>query len=139
VILPPGPEGEPSKLAIVAGGLGVGIGFGLQNVVNKFVSGLILLFERPIDEGDSIEVSGTAGTMKHIGIRASVIRTCDGAEVIVPNGILLSDSVTNWTLSDRRRRIELDMGVDGSAVPALGCRESQLEIIGIEPPSITAA
>jgi small-conductance mechanosensitive channel len=103
---------EISKLAIVAGGLGVGIGFGLQNVVNNFVSGLILLFERPIDVGDSIEVSGTSGTMKHIGIRASVIRTFDGAEVIVPNGILLSDSVTNWTLSDRRRRIELDVGVE---------------------------
>jgi small-conductance mechanosensitive channel len=103
---------EISKLAIVAGGLGVGIGFGLQNVVNNFVSGLILLFERPIDVGDSIEVSGTSGTMKHIGIRASVIRTFDGAEVIVPNGILLSDSVTNWTLSDRRRRIDLDVGVE---------------------------
>jgi small-conductance mechanosensitive channel len=139
VILHPGPEDAPSKLAIVAGGLGVGIGFGLQNVVNNFVSGLILLFEQPTDEGDSIEVSGTAATMKHIGIRASVIRTFDGAEGIVPKGILLSDSVTNWTLSDRRRRIERNMIVDGSALPAFGCRESQLEIIGVEPPSITAA
>ena len=103
---------EITKLAIVAGGLGVGIGFGLQNVVNNFVSGLILLFERPIDVGDTIEVSDTSGTMKHIGIRASVIRTFDGAEVIVPNGILISDSVTNWTLSDRRRRIDLDVGVE---------------------------
>ena len=103
---------EITKLAIVAGGLGVGIGFGLQNVVNNFVSGLILLFERPIDVGDTIEVSDTSGTMKQIGIRASVIRTFDGAEVIVPNGILLSESVTNWTLSDRRRRIDLDVGVE---------------------------
>jgi small-conductance mechanosensitive channel len=103
---------EVTKLAVVAGGLGVGIGFGLQNIVNNFVSGLILLFERPIDVGDTIEVSDTSGTMKHIGIRASVIRTFDGAEVIVPNGILLSESVTNWTLSDRRRRIDLAVGVE---------------------------
>ncbi len=103
---------EITKLAIVAGGLGVGIGFGLQNIVNNFVSGLILLFERPIDVGDTIEFSDTSGTMQRIGIRASLIRTFDGAEVIVPNGMLLSESVTNWTLSDRRRRVDLDVGVE---------------------------
>jgi small-conductance mechanosensitive channel len=103
---------EVTKLAVVAGGLGVGIGFGLQNVVNNFVSGLILLFERPIDVGDSIELTETSGIMKRIGIRASVIRTFDGAEVIVPNGILISEKVINWTLSDRRRRIELSVGVE---------------------------
>ncbi len=103
---------EVTKLAIVAGGLGVGIGFGLQNIVNNFVSGLIMLFERPIDVGDTIELSGTSGTMKRIGIRASVIHTFDGAEVIVPNGMLISDKVVNWTLSDRRRRIDLDVGVE---------------------------
>lgn len=103
---------EVTKLAVVAGGLGVGIGFGLQNVVNNFVSGLILLFERPIDVGDMIELSDTTGTMKRIGIRASVIRTFDGAEVIVPNGMLISDKVTNWTLSDRRRRVDLTVGVE---------------------------
>lgn len=109
---------EITKLAIVAGGLGVGIGFGLQNVVNNFVSGLILLFERPIDVGDTIELSDTSGTMKRIGIRASVIRTFDGAEVIVPNGMLISDKVTNWTLSDRRRRVDLDVGVEyGTPAP----------------------
>lgn len=103
---------EVTKLAVVAGGLGVGIGFGLQNIVNNFVSGLILLFERPIDVGDTIEFSGTSGTMQRIGIRASLIRTFDGAEVIVPNGTLISESVTNWTLSDRRRRIDLTVGVE---------------------------
>ncbi len=103
---------EVTKLAVVAGGLGVGIGFGLQNVVNNFVSGLILLFERPIDVGDTIELSDTSGTMKRIGIRASVIHTFDGAEVIVPNGMLISDKVTNWTLSDRRRRVDLNVGVE---------------------------
>ena len=103
---------ELSKLAVIAGGLGVGIGFGLQNVVNNFVSGLILLFERPLQIGDSVQVSDTWGTMKHIGIRASVIRTFDGAEVIVPNGMLISEKVTNWTLSDRSRRIEVGVGVE---------------------------
>ncbi|WP_298863215.1 mechanosensitive ion channel domain-containing protein [uncultured Gimesia sp.] len=103
---------EITKLAVIAGGLGVGIGFGLQNVVNNFVSGLILLFERPIDVGDTIDLTDTSGIMKRIGIRASVIRTFDGAEVIVPNGMLISDRVINWTLSDRRRRIVMDVGVE---------------------------
>ena len=103
---------EVTKLAVVAGGLGVGIGFGLQNVVNNFVSGLILLFEHPIDVGDTIELADTYGTMKRIGIRASVIRTFEGAEVIVPNGMLISDKVINWTLSDRRRRVDLNVGVE---------------------------
>ncbi|MEQ9068044.1 MAG: mechanosensitive ion channel, partial [Gimesia chilikensis] len=101
-----------TKLAVIAGGLGVGIGFGLQNVVNNFVSGLILLFERPIDVGDTIDLTDTSGIMKRIGIRASIIRTFDGAEVIVPNGMLISDRVINWTLSDRRRRITMSVGVE---------------------------
>jgi small-conductance mechanosensitive channel len=102
---------ELTKLTIIAGGLGVGVGFGLQNVVNNFASGLILLFERPIQVGDVVQLAGIWGTVKRIGIRASVIRTFDGAEVIVPNGVLISENVTNWTLSDDRRRIELDVGV----------------------------
>ena len=103
---------ELSKLTVIVGGLGVGIGFGLQNVVNNFVSGLILLFERPIQVGDSVQLPDVWGKITHIGIRTSVIRSFDGAEVIVPNGMLISDKVTNWTLSDQRRRIELDVGVD---------------------------
>lgn len=103
---------EITKLAVIAGGLGVGIGFGLQSVVNNFVSGLILLFERPIDVGDTIDLTVTSGIMKRIGIRASIIRTFDGAEVIVPNGMLISDRVINWTLSDRRRRITMSVGVE---------------------------
>jgi potassium efflux system protein len=102
---------ELSKLTVIVGGLGVGIGFGLQNVVNNFVSGLILLFERPIQVGDSVQLPDVWGSVKRIGIRASVIRTFDGAEVIVPNGMLISEKVTNWTLSDKRRRIEVDVGV----------------------------
>jgi small-conductance mechanosensitive channel len=103
-----------SNLTIIAGGLGVGIGFGLQNAVNNFVSGLILLFERPLNVGDVVQLQSQDlwGEIRRIGIRASVIRTWEGAEVIVPNGLLTSESVTNWTLSDRRRRVEVDVGVE---------------------------
>jgi small-conductance mechanosensitive channel len=102
---------ELSSFAIMAGALGVGIGFGLQSVVNNFVSGLILAFERPIQVGDTIEVGPLLGEVKSIGIRASTIRTYEGAEVIVPNGDLVSAQVTNWTLSDRRRRLLVPVGV----------------------------
>jgi small-conductance mechanosensitive channel len=100
-----------SKLTIIVGALGVGIGFGLQNIVNNFISGLILLFERPIQIGDVVELESLMGTVKNIGIRASVIRTFSGAEVIVPNGDLISGRVINWTLSDQKRRVEIPVGV----------------------------
>jgi small-conductance mechanosensitive channel len=103
---------ELGKLTVVAGGLGVGIGFGLQSVVNNFVSGLILLFERPLQVGDVVQLPNLWGEIRRIGIRASTIRTWDGAEVVVPNGLLISDTVTNWTLSDRRRRLEVKVGVE---------------------------
>ena len=73
---------------------------------------MILLFERPIQVGDSVQLPDVWGDVKRIGIRASVIRTFEGAEVIVPNGMLISDKVTNWTLSDTRRRVEVDVGVE---------------------------
>jgi small-conductance mechanosensitive channel len=100
-----------SAFTIVAGALGVGIGFGLQNVVNNFVSGLILAFERPVQIGDTIEVAGLLGEVKNIGIRSSTVRTFEGAEVIVPNGDLIASQVTNWTLSDRQRRLQIAIGV----------------------------
>ena len=104
-----------TKITILAGAFSVGIGFGLQNVINNFVSGLILLFERPIKIGDVIEVGGNLGEVRRIGIRASVIRTADGAEVILPNGSLISSQVTNWTFSDRKRAVELSVGVVAGA------------------------
>ena len=106
-----------TKVTILAGAFSVGIGFGLQNVINNFVSGLILLFERPIKVGDVIEVGGNVGEVSRIGIRASVIRTADGSEVIVPNGSLISSQVTNWTFSDRKRAVEVSVNVAGGADP----------------------
>jgi small-conductance mechanosensitive channel len=100
-----------SQLAFVVGALGVGIGFGLQNVVNNFVSGLILMFERPIQPGDVIEVSGTSGKVREIGMRATTLKTFEGADVVVPNGTLLSEKLINWTLSDMDRRLDVDVGV----------------------------
>jgi small-conductance mechanosensitive channel len=102
---------EWSRFAILAGALGVGIGFGLQNLVNNFVSGLILIFERPVKVGDLIEFAGQRGEVLRIGIRSSTVRTWEGSEIIVPNGNLISSEVINWTLSDRKRRLKIYVGV----------------------------
>ena len=105
------------KLGFVAGALGVGIGFGLQSVVGNFVSGLILVFERPVRVDDVITSGTVEGTIVEIGIRASRIRDWDGAEVIVPNMELISQQVTNWTLSDSKRRRELFIKVEYGTDP----------------------
>ena len=102
---------ELSQLTLVIGALGVGIGLGLQDVVKNFVSGLILMFERPIQPGDVVEVSGTSGKVREIGMRATTLSTFDGADVVVPNGSLLSDKLINWTLSDMNRRFDVNIGV----------------------------
>ena len=91
--------------------MGVGIGFGLQGIISNFVSGIILVFERPIQEGDTIEVGPLLGDVTSIGIRSSKVRTYDGSEVIVPNNNLISNEVINWTLSDRKRRSTIHVGV----------------------------
>lgn len=100
-----------TKFTILAGAFGVGLGFGLQTIVNNFVSGIILLFERPVKVNDFVQIGEHQGELKTIGLRASVLRTLVGSEVIVPNGQLISEEVTNWTFSDRQRRIEVDFGV----------------------------
>ncbi|KRG63061.1 mechanosensitive ion channel protein MscS [Stenotrophomonas humi] len=100
-----------SQLALLFGALGVGIGFGLQNVVNNFVSGLILMFERPIQPGDVVEVGPINGRVRDIGMRSTRIKTFEGADVVVPNGTLLSEPLVNWTLLDRNRRMEVNVGV----------------------------
>jgi small-conductance mechanosensitive channel len=102
---------EVSQLAIVLGALSVGIGFGLQDVVKNFVSGLILMIERPVQPGDTIELSGTVGRVREIGMRATTLTTFDGADVVVPNGMLLAEKMTNWTLSSDKRRVDVPVGV----------------------------
>jgi len=100
-----------TRATILAGAFGVGLGFGLQNLVSNFASGLILLLERPIHVGDSVQIGDLTGEVRRIGMRSSTVRTFEGAEVIVPNTQLVSDRVTNWTLSDRSRRLDLPVGV----------------------------
>lgn len=102
---------EFQNLIIIAGALSVGIGFGLQNIANNFISGLILLFERPIKVGDLIEIGGTLGHVTHINVRRTEVETFQRAEVMIPNSELVSTSVINWTHSDRKARIEINVGV----------------------------
>ena len=99
------------RLAIILGALSVGIGFGLQSLINNLVSGLILAFEKPINVGDVVEFGGQSGTMKSIGFRSSIITTWEGADVIIPNGNLLNERVINWTRGNSRRRVEIVTGV----------------------------
>ncbi|WP_035647223.1 mechanosensitive ion channel family protein [Flavobacterium sp. ASV13] len=99
------------RLTIIISALGVGIGFGLQTLVNNLVSGLIIAFEKPVNINDTIEIGGQTVTMKSIGIRSSVVATFDGADVIIPNGDLLNQHLTNWTLSNNKKRTDITIGV----------------------------
>ncbi len=105
------------KVTIILGAFSVGIGFGLQTIFSNVVSGLILLFERPIQLGDTVQVGQLIGNVKSIELRASNIHTFDGAEVIVPNSQLISKEVINWTLSDKKRRMEVPIGVGYDSDP----------------------
>ena len=113
---------ELNKFTVLTGALGVGVGFGLQNIVNNFISGLILQFERPIHVGDVLDVDGTTGKVTRIGIRSSTVKTFQGAEVIIPNGNFISGKVINWTLSESLRRVELPVGVAYGTNAAMVCR-----------------
>ena len=108
---------DTTKLTLVAGALSVGIGFGLQHVVNNFASGLILIVERPVSVGDLVEIGPLIGEIRRIGIRSSSLRTMQGAEVIVPNSDLTSKEVVNWTRSDRQRRYEIEISVAYGSQP----------------------
>jgi len=132
---------ELNKFTVLTGALGVGLGFGLQNVVNNFVSGLILLFERPIHLGDTIEVGGLVGAVRRIGTRSSTILTFQGAEVIVPNSNLLANQVINWTLSSQWRRVDIPIHVAYGTDPELLLRllvevaESNPGVLSQRPPT----
>ncbi len=100
-----------NQLTLLGGALGVGIGFGLQAIVTNFASGLILLFERPIKVGDTIQVGTEFGEVKSLGLRATIIQTFDNSEIVVPNSDLITGQVTNWTLDERKVRIRISVGV----------------------------
>ena len=99
------------KLSIMIGALGVGIGFGLQNIVNNLVSGVIIAFERPIQVGDLIEVGGKTGVVTEIGVRSSKINNNEGADIIIPNGDLLSQHLINWTMQNRNKQVEITLDI----------------------------
>jgi potassium efflux system protein len=111
------------RFTVLAGAFGVGLGFGMQNVIGNFVSGLILLYESPIQVGDTIEFGTRTGVVKHIGIRSSRVRTFEGADVNVPNSTLVANEVVNWTMHDSTRRLSIAFGVaygtDPSTIPDL--------------------
>jgi small-conductance mechanosensitive channel len=114
---------DMTKFAILAGAFGVGAGFGLQNIFNNFFSGLILLFERPVQVGDLIQVGDQTGVVRRIGIRASIVALDDRSQLIIPNGQLISEKVTNRTISSLQKRMELTIrtayGADPEQVIAL--------------------
>lgn len=108
------------KVTLIIGGLGVGIGFGLQNIANNLVSGIILAFERPFQIGDQIDIGSKSGVVKEIGVRSSKLKNVEGADIIVPNGDMLSQQLVNWTMQNRNKRVEFNVrvayGVDLYAV-----------------------
>lgn len=121
-----------TSLTVAFGALGVGLGFGLQNIFNNFISGLILLFERPIQVGDSIEIDGTWGEVRKINVRSTIVQTVDNASLIIPNSEFISGRVTNWSFKDLRIRRNINVGVAyGSNVELV--RETLLEVAGNHP------
>ncbi len=99
------------KFSLLAGALGVGLGFGLQKIVANFISSLILAFGRTIRVGDTVKYNEVFGNVKEIGVNATTVKTFDGSDVLIPNSDLISNSVVNWTLSDVKRRMELPVKV----------------------------
>jgi small-conductance mechanosensitive channel len=106
-----------SALTILAGALGIGVGFGLQNITNNLVSGLIILLERPIKVGDRIEVGKVVGDVLKISLRATTVRTNDNIAIIIPNSDFVSSSVTNWSYTDRDVRFNIPVGVSYNSDP----------------------
>jgi potassium efflux system protein len=121
-----------TSLAVVFGALSIGIGFGLQNIFNNFISGLILLFERPIQVGDCVEINGMWAEVKKINVRSTIVQTFDNATVIIPNADFISQQVINWSFKDPRMRRHVDVGVAyGSDIELV--RETLLDIAANTP------
>ena len=131
-----------TNMAILGGAVGVGVGFGLQAIINNFASGLILLFERPIKVGDSVQMDTDWGEVKKMGLRATVIQTYDNAEIVVPNSDLITNRVINWTLTGRRVRVRIPVGVaygtDVNRVVALmlQCAKENVRVLNTPAPQV---
>jgi small-conductance mechanosensitive channel len=135
---------DMTKFTILAGAFGVGLGFGLQNIFNNFVSGLILLFERPVNVGDRVELKAQTGNLERVGLRASVVRIGDGSDMIVPNSVLISDTVINRTFASSGKLIEIDVSapptVDPEAVIArLGAVAREGDVLETPAPEVVVA
>src|SRR2546426_6554022 len=124
-----------SSLAVLAGAMGVGLGFGLQNIISNFISGLIILAERPIAIGDRIEVGGVAGQVREISLRSTTVVTNDNIAIIVPNADFITHSVTNWSYEDPRVRFRIHFGVAyGTDLQKL--RHLMLEVADAHPKAL---
>ncbi len=121
-----------TTLTVAFGALSIGIGFGLQNIVSNFISGIILLFERPIQVGDDIEINGTWATIKKTNVRSTIAQTYDNATIIIPNSELISNRVINWSFKDKRLRRKVKVGVEyGSDIELV--RKTLMEIVTRTP------
>jgi small-conductance mechanosensitive channel len=131
-----------TQFTIMLSALGVGIGFGLQGVVNNFISGLILLFERPVRVGDIVELGGNWAEIKKIGLRSTIVKTFEEADVIIPNADLITNQVTNWTLTNRRARLIIPVGVAyGSDISLvmetlMGCAKANSDVAQAPAPQV---
>ena len=124
-----------SSLAIIAGAVGVGLGFGLQNIISNFISGLIILAERPIAIGDRVEIGGVAGQVREISLRSTTVITNDNIAIIVPNADLITQRVTNWSYEDPRVRFRIPFGVAyGTDLPKL--RRLMLKVADEHPKAL---
>lgn len=133
---------EATKITILLSALGVGIGFGLQGLVNNLVSGLILLFERPVRVGDTIQLGDNWAEIRRIGLRSTIVRTFEEADLIIPNADLITNQVTNWTLTNRLVRLTIPVGVAyGSDVPLVmatlaACAKDRENVVSHPEPQV---
>ncbi|MEZ5412830.1 MAG: mechanosensitive ion channel [Opitutaceae bacterium] len=131
-----------SSLAVVAGAIGVGLGFGLQNIISNFISGIIILAERPIAIGDRVEVGGVAGQVAKISLRSTTVVTNDNISIIVPNSQFISETVTNWSHGDPKVQMRVSVGVaygsdtDKVKEALLAVAQSHPKVLADPPPAV---